>query len=129
MGEIRQKLPCLSKLGGSTNFNTVPLWLSLGSILTVWRIFCKFDIYSQFFHNNSAEKCRSEHPKDEKDASQGDLNLSLQNFSSEMNSFAVIFEMPKIADFAHFEPLWNKLKKDFSNRMLLFIKDSCTWII
>ena len=52
-----------------------------------------------------------------KDASQWDLNLSGQNFSSKINSSAGIFEKPKkmakIADFAHFEPLWS-LKVNFS---------------
>ena len=61
------------------------------------------------FYNNSAENCRSAHPKTGKNASSWDLNLSRQEFSSsEINSSAVIFEKQKyskIADFGHFEPL------------------------
>ena len=44
-----------------------------------------------------------------KDASQKDLNLSGQKFSSKINSSVDIIEKPKamaiLADFAHFEPL------------------------
>ena len=68
--------------------------------------FCKIDNFSRFSPNNSAENCHSELPKDIKDASQWDLNLSRQSFSSKMSSLAVIFEKPKkMADFAHFELL------------------------
>ena len=49
-----------------------------------------------------------------KDASQWDLNLSAQKFSSKINSSAGIFEkMVKIADLAQFEPLWS-LKENFA---------------
>ena len=52
-----------------------------------------------------------------KNATWWGLNLSGQNFSSKINSSAGIFEkpnkMPKIADFAHFEPLWS-LKASFA---------------
>ena len=51
------------------------------------------------------------------DASQWDLNLIGQKFSSKINSSAGIFEKPekmaKIADFANFEPLW-RLNESFA---------------
>ena len=42
-----------------------------------------------------AENCHSELLKDEKDASQSDLDLSKQKFCCKMNSAAAIFEKPK----------------------------------
>ena len=71
-----------------------------------------------FFSNNSAENCRSENQKKNgKAASKWDLNFSKQKFSSKMNSLAVIFEkhwkMPKVADFANFEPPWS-LNENFA---------------
>ena len=79
--------------------------------------FCKFNNFSRFLHNNSAENYCRDLPKWGKDASPWDLNFSRQKFSSKINSKAVIFEkpkeMPKIADFAHFEPPWS-LNSNFS---------------
>ena len=73
--------------------------------------FCKFDNFRRFFCNNSAKNYHSNLPKRGKDGSQWDLKLSGQKFSSKTNSLAGIFEKPKkmgkIADFAHFEPLWS----------------------
>ena len=54
-----------------------------------------------------------------KDASQWDLTLSAQKFSSKINSSADMLEKPKkmakIADFAHFGPLWS-LNASFAGR-------------
>ena len=41
--------------------------------------FCKFDNFSRFFRHNSAENCQINIPKEERDPSQYDLNLSSQN--------------------------------------------------
>ena len=90
VGGMRQTFSSLGKLGRKTNFNTVPLWPSLVSIFNCLSDFHKFDNFSQFFCDHSAEP-----PKSGKDASQCDLNLSRQDFSSKMNSLAVIFEKPK----------------------------------
>ena len=57
--------------------------------------FSKFENSSSFFRDNSAENCHSDFPKSGKYASQCDLNLSRQFFSSKMNSLTVIFEKPK----------------------------------
>ena len=92
---MRQIFSCLSKLGGTTNFNTVPLWPSSVSILNGFADFRKNDNFSMFFLDNSAKRCRSRLSGEGKDASQGDLNLSGQQFSSKMNSLKVIFEKPK----------------------------------
>ena len=70
MGELRQKFSCLSKLGGTTNFNTIPLWPSLVNIYNNLVDFRKFDNFSRFFRHNSAENCHSELLEDGKDASQ-----------------------------------------------------------
>ena len=71
--------------------------------------FCKFDNFRRFFRNNSAKNYRSDLPMSGKDASQWDLTLSAQKFSSKINSSAGMLEKPKkmakIADFAHFGPL------------------------
>ena len=73
--------------------------------------FRKFDNFRRFFRNNSAKNFRSDLPKRGKDASQRDLNLSRQRFSSKINNSAGLFEKPKkmakIADFANFELLWS----------------------
>ena len=92
---MRQTFSRLSKLGGTTDFNTVPLWTSLISIFIGLADFRKFDNFSRSFRDNSAENCRSELPKDGKDASQWDLDLSRHNFYSKMNSSAVILEKPE----------------------------------
>ena len=55
-----QTFSCLSKLGGMTNFSTVPLRPSLVSIFTGLEDFQKFDNFSRFFHDNLTENCRSE---------------------------------------------------------------------
>ena len=62
---MRQTFSCLNKLGGTTNFNTVPLLQVLNGLAD----FRKFDNFSRFFLNNSAENCCSELSKDEKDPS------------------------------------------------------------
>ena len=60
--------------------------------------FRKFDNFSRFFRDNTAEIYRSEFPNDGKDV-------------FKMNSLAVIFEkskkMSKIADFVHSERVWS----------------------
>ena len=66
---MRQTFFFLSKSGGKTNFNTDPLWSLEGSIL-VWRIFRKFDNFSRFFRNNSAENPRRHITKNGKDVDQ-----------------------------------------------------------
>ena len=66
---MRQTFSCLSKLGATTIFNTVPHRPSLVSIFNGLADFRKFDNFSRFFRDNSAENCRSELLKDEKDAS------------------------------------------------------------
>ena len=77
---------------GTTNSSTVPLRPSLVNTFTGLADFRKFDNFSRFFHENSAENCRTWLSKDGKDASQWDLHLSRQNFSSKMNSLGVILE-------------------------------------
>ena len=55
--------------------------------------FPKFDNVSHFLYcQNLVENYRSNFHKNGKDASQRDLNLSIQNFYSKMNSLAVIFK-------------------------------------
>ena len=46
---MRQTFSCFSKLGGTTNFNTVPFWPSSVSILTVVHIFINLTILGGFF--------------------------------------------------------------------------------
>ena len=82
VGGMRQTFSCLCRLGGMTNFNTVPLLPSSASIFNGLADFRKFDNFSQFFSHDSAENCSSELPKTGKDASQWDLNLSRHKFSS-----------------------------------------------
>ena len=66
MGGTRQTFSCLSKLRETTNFNTVPLWPSLVSILNVLADFRKFDNFSRLFYDISGKNCRSGIPKMEK---------------------------------------------------------------
>ena len=67
---MRQTFSCLSKLGGTTNFNAVPLWPSLVSDYNGLVDFRKFDNFRGFFRDNSAKNCHSTLPKGGKDASQ-----------------------------------------------------------
>ena len=82
--------------------------------------FCKFDNFRRFFRHNLAKNCCSDLLKSGKDASWWDLKLSTNEFSSKMNSWAVILEKPekmaKIADFAHFETLWS-LNANFAGHL------------
>ena len=83
--------------------------------------FCKFEYFRWLSCDNSGKNYRSDLPMSEKDASWWDLNLSGQKFSSKINSSAGIFEKPKkmakIADFAHFEPLWS-LNANFAGHLV-----------
>ena len=67
---MRQTFSFLSTLGGTTNFNTVPLWPSLGSIFNGLANFRKFDNFSRFFRDTLAENYRSKLPRDGRDVSQ-----------------------------------------------------------
>ena len=52
---MSQKFSCLSELGGTTNFNTVPFWPFLVCIFNGLADFHKFDIFSRFFQDNLAK--------------------------------------------------------------------------
>ena len=54
---MRQTFSRISKLGGTTNFSTVPLRPSLVSIFNGLADFRKFNKFSRFFRDNSAENC------------------------------------------------------------------------
>ena len=64
---MRQTFSCLSKLGGTTNFDTVPLWPSLVSIYNGLVDFRKFDNFSRFL---VITRLKIDAAKDGKDASQ-----------------------------------------------------------
>ena len=63
---MREKFSYLSKLGGTTNFNTVPLWLSLVSILNGLANFRKFDNFSWFLRDSSTKNFAADFRKMDK---------------------------------------------------------------
>ena len=91
---MRQTFSCFSKLGGTANFNAVPVFPpQLSKYFNGLTNVCKFDNFSRFFMITWLKIV--DFPKDGKDASQWDLNLRSQFFSSKTNSLAVIFENTK----------------------------------